>query len=210
MASSASQMKAAACTSYHLYQGDILFSEGEISDYPAMKVVLAGSLMYYVGDQVEGTCEARSWVAEAALWTNHWAHRGTCRVAFTADLLNLDARSFQHVANKFRLQTFYPALYARSFVGSLSCASPAAISDLNKPEVVNVQELVDDLFSADPEFNVTHTPSHPKSKLADLVKILRTSNLSRHSKGAAADRQVKMQAPSSVHPAPPPSCRPSR
>lgn len=96
---------------------DIVFSDGETPERPAMFFVVTGDLLYVqeIVDVTSRQLTRGHWVCELVLWAaTGGQHMGTLSAVTESSLLLLDAHKFQRIVRYF--PTDHPGEYAKAYV----------------------------------------------------------------------------------------------
>eukprot|EP00928_Gymnodinium_smaydae_P040459 TRINITY_DN27440_c0_g1_i1.p2 TRINITY_DN27440_c0_g1~~TRINITY_DN27440_c0_g1_i1.p2 ORF type:complete len:392 (+),score=102.95 TRINITY_DN27440_c0_g1_i1:494-1669(+) len=164
------------CHRVTVSRGDILFSDGEISRDPRMLFVLRGTLLY--DDRKRRRPKqvtSGRFVSEVVLWATNWVHIGSLRVAHEGNILELHARQFRETVMQFKTKSFFPATYARKFIGALNEADVASVSELFD-EVVDVDDLAQlTFFGEDPL--VKKMSSRGKRRMTSSIGFFNVASL---------------------------------
>lgn len=103
-------------------EGDVLFSRGEVPDYPKMIFVESGVLAYsqkeeFELDEVEERVEAEQWVCEQVLWSD-WVYHGTLCALELSRLVTLDSQKFREIMRSIQTLSMPLSTYATEFVNA--------------------------------------------------------------------------------------------
>jgi len=120
-----------------LAANDCLFHAGEAATH--MYIVVEGSFNYTRVDSLnrlhkEVVERGEDWIAEPALWTQRWVHRGMLQAADDSDNLTIDARKFAEQVGLNPQAHEFVATYALHFVEWLNGEDTNKLSDISQGE----------------------------------------------------------------------------
>jgi hypothetical protein len=121
-------------------KGDMIFHVGQTA--AAMMILKSGTLRYRwipvdhttLGHDAQRKDEflvSGQWVAEAALWAAHWAHKGELRAMEHSCVCDISSSQLAKIIKEFELVTEQdPADYAQEFVDEVNALHDEDLSDL--------------------------------------------------------------------------------
>jgi len=124
-----------AVSTMFLAMGDVLFVEGEAPQIPQMYFILRGTVSYKREAREVQKLNQGAWFAEPVLWCS-WTHCGVLRAEADAQLLVLDAVTFQSIAPQITAKAFAVCSYALAYVDILNeNLAEGALSDMDETNI---------------------------------------------------------------------------